>query len=190
MRAVFRACLVCGNSTHPGVCRRRVWACGSKARVADPPNKTSRCDVKQHDQPVQEGQADRDFSRRRWPSARRTPRQQRGQHQIRATVQADAGEHLVEQCALRSGERMAAAIFLASRRFADDQGRAGGVALGEHEIAGGIAQGASVEARKGARSSSRLAAWPASASARCAGVRRGWSAARVATTGRIAGSAT
>ena len=44
---------------------------------------------------------------------------------------------------------MAATIFLASRRFADDEGRAGGIALGEYEIAGGIAQGTSIEARKG-----------------------------------------
>ena len=104
--------------------------------------------VKQYDQPAQEGQADREFDGIGRPPARGTPRQQWGQHEP-LTVQPDAGEHLVKQNAVRSGERMAATIFLASRWFADDEGRAGGVALGEYEIAGGIAQGTPIEARKG-----------------------------------------
>jgi hypothetical protein len=40
---------------------------------------------------------------------------------------------------------MTASVFLSPRRLADDQGGAGGVALGEHQMAGGIAQRAAIE---------------------------------------------
>lgn len=51
--------------------------------------------------------------------------------------------------AFGAGERMTATIFLAAWRFADDQGGAGRVALGEDQIAGGVSQGAAVEASQG-----------------------------------------
>ena len=136
------------DSTHALGLRRRFCACGRMTRAAVPPNSTIRLRLQQRDQPMQEGLADRDLARRWRPPARGAPGQQRRQHQLRSG-QADADKHLIQQLTFGSGEGMAAAVFLPARRFADDQRRRRGVALGEHKIAGGVAQGAPVEAGQG-----------------------------------------
>ena len=66
-----------------------------------------------------------------------------------AALQADRGEHPIEIVARRAGERRARAVLVRAGRIADQQQRGRGIALGEYQVAGGVAQGAAVEGGDG-----------------------------------------
>ena len=102
----------------------------------------------QRDEAVQERQADGDLRLAGRPVAWRAPRDQRG-HQELAALQADRGEHPVEIVARRAGERRAGAVLVRAGRIADQQQRGRGIALGEYQVAGGVAQRAAVEGGDG-----------------------------------------
>ena len=72
-----------------------------------------------------------------------------GREQQPGPVQADAGQHPVEIGAGGAGERGAQAVVLIARRLADQQQAGVGGAVGEHQVGGGGAQRAEVEAGDG-----------------------------------------
>ena len=147
--AAPRACLVCSTSIQARGLLRRL--CGLRQ------HRSGRGSAEQHDpmgfQAARSGDAGRAGRSAISPGdGGRPPGGRHGNSGVSirsARVRPMLASIWSEQLPLGSGERMAAAIFLAARRFADDQGRAGWVALGEHQIAGGVAQGASVELGQG-----------------------------------------
>ncbi len=150
--------------------------------VADPPNSTSRRGLQQTDQPVQEGQADRQFDGVGRPSAGGTPRQQR----VSAAVSAGPARR-----SRASGQAM-------RRPRPQTDGRCGLPRVRAVRRRSGLCwrdrprrtrDCSRCRARRSRRRLRGLRAvhqasspWQQVAARACAGVRRGWSGARIATT--------
>ena len=98
----------------------------------------------QLDLAAHEGQAKRQFLRRRGAVARRAPGHDIGDIDSCA-VEADRRQHLVEQLPGAADERLADPILLGARPLADDHDFRIGRAIGENQPGRGIFQGAAVE---------------------------------------------
>ncbi len=126
--------------------RREAWP--SIARTASGPSRTRRRGAARATKTEEERQADRQFRGAGRPVSGRTPGDQRAQQQTGAR-QADAAQHPVEIGARHAGERHAGAVIVGAGRIADQQQAGRWIALREHQVACGVAQGAAVEAGNG-----------------------------------------
>ncbi len=127
-QAAWRTWLVCWLRPIARVPRRRPGAAGSNARAGNPPNSTIRWGFSSTISRCRNGRQSAISA----GDGGRPPGGRHGSSGVSissARVQTDAAEHLVQQLTLGAGERMAAAILFPARRFADDQGRAGRIAL-------------------------------------------------------------
>ena len=84
------------------------------------------------------------FLRRRRAVAGRAPRHDVGDVD-RGAVEADRGQHAVEQFAGAADEGQALDVFVAAGRFADEHQPCLRIAVGEHQLRGGRLEGAAVE---------------------------------------------
>ena len=82
---------------------------------------------------MKEGQADRSFFRRRFAIAGRPPVYDIGDVNLLA-IEADGGQHAIEQLTGSTDKWQAQAVFIGPGRFADQHDTAGWTAIGEHQI--------------------------------------------------------
>ena len=100
--------------------------------------------VHQLDLALDEGQADLRLLRRRRAVAGRPPRNDVGDIGL-AAIEADRGDHAVEQLARAADERQALDVLVAAGRLADEHHARLRIAVGEHELGRGRSQRAAVE---------------------------------------------
>ncbi len=100
--------------------------------------------IHEFDLPLDERQADLRLLRRRRAVAGRPPGNHVGDVGL-AAVEADRGDHAVEQFAGTSDERQPLDVLVAPRRFADEHDAGLRIAVGKHQPRRGVLQRAAVE---------------------------------------------
>ena len=116
----------------------------SRVCVEGLPSVTSTSGIHQFDLPLDEGQADLRFLRRRRAVAGRPPRDDIGDVGL-AAVEPDRRDHPVQQLAGTSDERQALDVLVAPGRFADEHDARLRIAVGKHQPRRGVFQRAAVE---------------------------------------------
>ena len=120
--------------------------------AAGPPRQSRNSGARQLDLARDERHADRDLLRRRRAVSGRTPGHDVGDVDL-GPVEADGGEHPVEQLAGAAHERLADPILVGARCLADEHHPALRIAIGEGEVLGAEFQRAAIEAGSGSSSS-------------------------------------
>jgi len=102
---------------------------GRSAKRHDDPGRN------QFDLPVQEGQAQGHFLRRRCAIARRPPWHRIGDIDL-GSIQPDRRQHTVQQLSRFANKWLALTILFSPRRFADQHDVGVRIAIGKHELRG------------------------------------------------------